>query len=78
MKGSHYSALGCDLTDTARLERLLKDHIDISKCMILCTAEVSMTYMETEAADALLEWAAQYDDSRRKDNAIVDLRTPQF
>ena len=71
LKGLHYLALGCDLNDMKKFERLLSHHIDISQCMILCTAEVSLTYMNVDAADALIEWAAQYEDGRRNKDALL-------
>lgn len=53
-----YLALGCDLSDTQRLGRLLSKKLDLSACLILCNAEVSITYMPDDAADRLLRWAA--------------------
>ena len=63
IRSRNYAALGCDLVDLGRLERLLANEIDTSNSLILCTAEVSVTYMNVEAADALIQWAAHYDDS---------------
>lgn len=59
-----YLALGCDLGDTARLDEILTGLFDVSKSFILCTAEVSITYMDMKAADALIQWGARYDDGR--------------
>ena len=53
-----YLAIGCDLSDTKNLEKQLQAVIDLSDCLILCTAEVSMTYMCPEAANGLIAWAA--------------------
>ena len=64
LRSAHYHAVGCDLNSTTRLESILSGQIDMSKCMILCTAEVSVTYMKVEAADALIKWAARYNDSK--------------
>ena len=64
LRSKHYSALGCDLIDLARLEELLAGEIDVSSSLILCTAEVSVTYMNPDAADALIQWAAHFKDSR--------------
>ena len=61
----NYVALGCDLGDISRLDELLAELIDRSRSLILCIAEVSMTYMDVKAADALIEWAAQYNNSMR-------------
>ena len=62
-KSTNYIALGCDLADIARLQFLLQDSLAFSECMVLCTAEVSITYMNVEAAENLIRWAAQHGDS---------------
>lgn len=53
-----YAAVGCDLRNLPRLERLLRKIADIDDCLILCVAEVSITYMHTDAADALISWSS--------------------
>lgn len=53
-----YAAIGCDLRNIPRLERLLREVVDIEKCLVLCVAEVSITYMHTDAADALIGWSS--------------------
>lgn len=62
LRSKHYCALGCDLADIARLDALLANEIDTSRSLILCIAEVSVTYMDVGAADSLIEWAAHYDN----------------
>ena len=64
IRSAHYCALGCDLTDIGQLDRLLHECLHFSKCIVLCTAEVSVTYMNVDAADSLISWAGQYDDSK--------------
>ncbi|KAL9008231.1 MAG: hypothetical protein Q9180_009521, partial [Flavoplaca navasiana] len=56
--------VGCDLRDIARLDKTLEEELQIRGCLVLCSAEVSITYMDVNAADALITWAAQYDDVR--------------
>lgn len=63
LRSEHYLAIGCDLADINRLEMLLSSEIQVSDCLVLCTAEVSITYMDTKAADALIRWAGLHDDS---------------
>ena len=53
-----YAAIGCDLRNTRRLERLLKQVVDIEKCLVLCVGEVSITYMHTDAADNIISWSS--------------------
>ena len=58
MDSEEYAAIGCDLRNTPRLGRLLREVVDIEKCLVLCVAEVSITYMHTAAADALIGWSS--------------------
>lgn len=60
---SRYLALGCDLADIERLEKILNENIDLERCSILCVAEVSITYMEVGGSDSLIRWASRYRDS---------------
>lgn len=59
----HYIAIGCDLANIAALDDVLAKELNAKSSMILCTAEVSVTYMHTEAANSLIGWAAQYQNS---------------
>jgi tRNA wybutosine-synthesizing protein 4 len=59
MQSDEYIQLGCDLRDLASFTRILASAaIDIENCFVLLTAEVSITYMAVESADALIQWAA--------------------
>ena len=62
IRSNHYVGVGCDLRDIARLDKTLEEELQIRSCLVLCSAEVSITYMDLDAADALITWAAQYDD----------------
>ncbi|KAL6719341.1 tRNA methyltransferase ppm2 [Lecanora helva] len=62
LRSQHYCAIGCDLRDLVKLEELLACELNGSQSLILCTAEVSVTYMNFEAADALIRWAAAHYD----------------
>ncbi|KAL8778910.1 MAG: hypothetical protein Q9213_007183 [Squamulea squamosa] len=64
MRSDQYVAVGCDLRDIARLSKVFDGELQIGSCLVLCTAEVSITYMDVDAADALIKWAAQYDNMR--------------
>ena len=66
IRSEHYLALGCDLTDLSKLDALLVNEVCWSQSLVLCTAEVSVTYMNIEAADSLIKWAAHKDDSVSK------------
>lgn len=57
-----YMAVGCDLRDTTTLSSILDSKLKLSNCLVLCVAEVSLTYMDVRAADALIKWAARLND----------------
>ncbi|KAK3721057.1 tRNA methyltransferase ppm2 [Vermiconidia calcicola] len=64
--GDPYVAVGCDLRNIELLKKILQDAVDIEcdDAAILFVAEVSIAYMEPEASDAVLAWAASYSDVR--------------
>jgi tRNA wybutosine-synthesizing protein 4 len=53
-----YTIIGCDLKNVKTLKRAIKSLVEIDKCLVLCVAEVSLAYMATEDADAVLAWAS--------------------
>lgn len=63
LRSANYLAVGCDLADIVSLDTLVASEVQISRCLALCIAEVSITYMDTNAADALIRWAGLHDDS---------------
>lgn len=62
LSSDQYLQLGCDLRDLKRLEEIISKVLDINNCSFLFTAEVSITYMPTESADALIQWANNLPD----------------
>lgn len=62
IRSNRYVGVGCDLRHIARLDKTLEEELQIRSCLVLCSAEVSITYMDVDAADALITWAAQYHD----------------
>ena len=60
LRSDQYLAVGCDLCELGDLGMTLVGEADIENCLVLFTAEVSVTYMEVEAADALIKWAASF------------------
>ena len=59
LRSDQYLQVGCDLRELSELSTVLAAAVDIEKCLILCTAEVSITYMNVEAADDLVKWASK-------------------
>lgn len=58
LHSDRYTQIGVDLRNIATLENALASVFDLQDCHFLFVAEVSITYMETSAADALIHWAA--------------------
>ena len=56
IRSDEYLAIGCDLEQLDWLNALFEKE-GILNYEILFTAEVSVTYMRTEAANALIKWA---------------------
>ncbi|PGH33629.1 tRNA wybutosine-synthesizing protein 4 [[Emmonsia] crescens] len=56
VRSKEYVGIGCDLGDLPRLEAALNDAIGSAEVSILCIAEVSITYMEVNLADALIRF----------------------
>ncbi|KAI0403008.1 leucine carboxyl methyltransferase [Xylaria palmicola] len=57
LKSNMYIQIGCDLRNTAELEKALSTCLDLSECTFMFVAEVSITYMETAGADGVIKWA---------------------
>ncbi|KAH8158149.1 hypothetical protein CIB48_g10098 [Xylaria polymorpha] len=53
-----YSQIGCDLRNTADIEKAFSKCLDPSECIFMFVAEVSITYMETLGADGVIKWAS--------------------
>lgn len=58
LKSDRYAQIGCDLRNLEAIRTAISELVDIEACSFLFVAEVSVTYMETVAADALIEWAS--------------------
>ncbi|KAK2806411.1 hypothetical protein FQN50_005828 [Emmonsiellopsis sp. PD_5] len=59
LRSKQYVGIGCDLGDLQKLETSLKAELGLEEVSILCTAEVSLTYMEVNLADAVIQWASK-------------------
>lgn len=56
LRSERYLQVGCDLRDLTRLEEVLKSEFGLENCVVFCTAEVSIAYMDVAASDALIKW----------------------
>ncbi|KAK9460857.1 S-adenosyl-L-methionine-dependent methyltransferase [Lipomyces oligophaga] len=59
LSSSSYYAIRCDLSNISALETSLKQlNLLDENCDFLFIAEVSLTYMDTSAADSVIKWAS--------------------
>jgi len=63
-RSDQYFQLGCDLRDLTRLNQVLSSVVDIKNSLVMFTAEVSITYMNVEASDALIKWASTLPEGK--------------
>ncbi|KAK0705156.1 methyltransferase-like protein [Lasiosphaeris hirsuta] len=62
-ESNEYVQIGCDLRDLKTLREGLEMVVDVENCSLLFVAEVSITYMETDGADNVIEWASSLGDA---------------
>ena len=60
-----YVAIGCDLRNIKRLDRLIRSVVPVEECTVLCIAEVSLAYMEPDDADAVIAWSSTLSSGER-------------
>lgn len=60
LQSSMYSQVGCDLRNTADVQKALSACLGLSDCVFFFVAEVSITYMETAGADGVIKWAGSF------------------
>lgn len=63
-QSAQYLAIGCDLRELEKLKHILINSCLITNAALLFTAEVSLAYMDREAVDALIAWAATLPDGK--------------
>lgn len=61
VRSDTYLGIGCDLRDLTLLRKTLLEQLVSVNCLFLFLAEVSITYMKVEAADAVIAWASQFN-----------------
>jgi tRNA wybutosine-synthesizing protein 4 len=74
MESEQYYAIGCDLRDLPTLEFALRALNDVDEAQVLFVAEVSMTYMNPDAADALIAWARTISEGIIYQSSTVNIR----
>ncbi|KAG6005918.1 hypothetical protein E4U21_007552 [Claviceps maximensis] len=63
LRSEAYCQIGCDLRELDKIEAILEELASLSDCPVLFVAEVSITYMDTKFADALIQWASKIGHS---------------
>ncbi|KAG5985120.1 hypothetical protein E4U55_001369 [Claviceps digitariae] len=63
LRSKVYCQIGCDLRELDKLGVILNELASLSECSVLFVAEVSITYMDTQYADALIQWASEIGNS---------------
>ncbi|KFG83237.1 Leucine carboxyl methyltransferase family [Metarhizium anisopliae] len=58
LRSDRYCQIGCDLREISRLRHSLETLSPLADCHVLFVAEVSITYMDTKFADALIHWSS--------------------
>ena len=58
LKSAKYCQLACDLRELEALRRTLESILFLKDAEVLFVAEVSITYMDTASADALIKWGS--------------------
>ncbi|KAK5988714.1 tRNA wybutosine-synthesizing protein 4 [Cladobotryum mycophilum] len=58
LRSDKYCQLACDLRELDIFRSTLESFLDLSECEVLFVAEVSITYMDTQSANALIQWAS--------------------
>jgi tRNA wybutosine-synthesizing protein 4 len=58
LRSDKYCQIGCDLRELESLRKCLESFLNLAECSVLFVAEVSITYMDTFSADALIQWAS--------------------
>lgn len=66
IRSDHYLAIGCDLKNLKKLDDTLKTEVLPAECSVLCLAEVSLTYMDVESANAVVNWASKLRSGQEK------------
>lgn len=64
LRSKEYVGIGCDLGDLSELDAALSGVIGLDQASILCIAEVSITYMEVELADALIRFMPKLSNGK--------------
>lgn len=75
IRSNQYIGVGCDLAEVQKLESALKSEFNLDQYSIFCFGEVSLTYMQVHAANAVLSWASKLSDGKYRRYYLSPLRS---
>jgi tRNA wybutosine-synthesizing protein 4 len=61
IRSRNYIAIACDLSNIQELDRIFREENLAEEADFEFIAEISITYMEPEDADAVIKWAAEFE-----------------
>ena len=70
IESEQYYGIGCDLRDLRSLDTGFSSLEALEEALVLCVAEVSVTYMDPDAADALISWAKKLSSGKSGQHCI--------
>ena len=66
IEGESYCGIGCDMGQLQDLDAAVRSLPGLSNALVLCLAEVSLTYISPKAADKILSWSSTLSDGKSK------------
>lgn len=70
LQSDQYIQMGCDLRDLDKIQQSISQLVDLEESEFIFVAEVSITYMETVAADAVIKWANSLGQGNLKCSSV--------
>lgn len=71
LRSDKYCQIGCDLRELESLRNCLESFLNLAECSVLFVAEVSITYMDTFSADALVQWASSIGQGKEISKSLL-------
>ena len=73
LRSQNYTAIGCDLRDSSKVVEILEqEELARNESSVMFIAEVSLTYMDVEASNRLIQWSATLRDGTFQRVALVE------
>lgn len=66
LRSEKYCQIACDLRELDSFRKALESFLNLADCSVLFVAEVSVTYMDTKSADALIQWASSIGQGKQQ------------